>query len=63
MIFKVTETTLETGKSYLRITRNFDSFNVYLQCEGTNSSVQLEVYDIESALEYAVTHKFPVAIG
>lgn len=63
MAFKVTKTVLEKGQSYLRIKRNFDSFNVYLECEGTKSSVQLEVYDIESALEYAVTHKFPVIIG
>lgn len=62
MAFKVTETVLEKGQSYLRIHRNCDAFDVYLQCEGTNSSVQLKICDIESALEYAVTHKFPVII-
>lgn len=63
MVFNVSETTIEKGQSYLRVTRNFDSFNVYLECEGTNSQLQLEVYDIESALQYAVIHSFPVKIG
>lgn len=63
MAFKVTETVLEKGQSYLRIRKSFDAFDVYLECEGTDSSVQLKVSDIESALEYAVAHKFPVIIG